>query len=266
MRIACAAGSFYPAEPDKLKNLIKKCFEHKLGPKEEGKPIIGGMVPHAGYVYSGPAAAWVYNQLKKTPKKTVVLIGPNHTGYGTAVSVSSDDAWQTPLGEIEVDTKMRDKLVKDCSEVIAEDLAHRFEHSLEVQLPFLQFIWKSNFKILPISLATHHLTILKKLGESLSKLDAIILASSDMSHYVPHERAMEQDHLVIEKILELNPEGMLNLVASKGITMCGAAPAAAMLWALKKRAKKAELLKYYTSGDTTGDNLAVVGYAAIAIR
>ena len=266
MRPPAVAGAFYPSSQSELSKLIDSCFTHKLGPKGDPKPLIGAVVPHAGYVYSGPGAAWVYHNLKAVKPCSVVLLGPNHTGYGNAVSASAQDSWKTPLGEVQVDTKLRDKLAKLCDEIMVEDDAHSAEHSIEVQLPFLQTIWGNKFKIIPICLGTQDPTILKKLGESIGKLNTIVLASSDMSHYVPHATASRLDHLAIEEILKLDPAGLLKVVAKNDISMCGVAPAAAMLWATGPRAKKAELLQYYTSGDISGDKSAVVGYGAIAVR
>lgn len=137
MRLPCAAGGFYPAEKAALSKLIRECYSHRLGPKGAAKKILGGVAPHAGYVYSGPAAAWFFHHLKASNPGTVVIIGPNHTGYGTGVSASSDDVWATPLGNISVDIPLRAKIAELCDEVVVEPLAHKFEHSIEVQLPFL---------------------------------------------------------------------------------------------------------------------------------
>jgi AmmeMemoRadiSam system protein B len=265
MRLACAAGGFYPGRADELNQVLDDCFTHKLGPKGKSKPILGAVIPHAGFIYSGAAAAWVYHHLKANKQQTVVYLGPNHTGYGTAVSASSDDIWATPLGEVQVDVRMREKIAKACDEVVVEPMAHRFEHSIEVQLPFLQRIWDDP-QIVPIALATTESTILKKLGDALSKLDCLILASSDLNHFLNQKLTNEKDNLAIEQVLKLDPAGLLKTVREKHISMCGVAAVATMLWALKGKAKKAELLKYYTSGDITGDMSSVVGYASIAIR
>ena len=265
MRLACAAGGFYPGTAEELKQSIKDCFKHKFGPTGSSVPIVGAVIPHAGYQYSGPGAAWIYHHLKSNKKQTVVYLGPNHTGYGTPISASSDSAWMTPLGEVQVDVKLRDMIAEACKDVLVEPTAHKFEHSIEVQLPFLQTTWEDP-KIVPISLATMDAKVLQKLGKALSKLDCIILASSDMSHYLNQEQANEKDKIAIEQILKLSPTGLLETVQANSISMCGAAAVAVMLWALKGKAKKAELLKYYTSGDITGDKSTVVGYASIAIR
>jgi AmmeMemoRadiSam system protein B len=265
MRLACAAGGFYPAAVDDLKKSIETCFSHKLGPKGGASPILGAVVPHAGYIYSGPAMAWVYHHLRATAQKTVVYLGPNHTGYGTPISLSSDASWQTPFGEVSVDVKMRDAIKAACKQASVEELSHKFEHSIEVQLPFLQTVWKAP-KVVPVALATMDAKSLQELGKALSSQDCIVLASSDLSHYLSQAQANEKDHMALERILKLDPAGLLKIVIEKDISMCGAPAAAAMLWALKGKAKKAELLQYYTSGDITGDMSAVVGYGAIAVR
>lgn len=264
MRLPCAAGGFYPAEKAALSKLIRECYSHRLGPKGAAKKILGGVAPHAGYVYSGPAAAWFFHHLKASNPGTVVIIGPNHTGYGTGVSASSDDVWATPLGNISVDIPLRAKIAELCDEVVVEPLAHKFEHSIEVQLPFLLEM-NPQAKFVPICLSATNPTICQKLGKALSKLNVPILASSDLSHYLPQKEANIQDHLVIEKILAMDPDGLFKVVTENDISMCGYAPVATMLWALKAKAKKADLLKYYTSGDIVGNMSAVVGYAAIAI-
>jgi AmmeMemoRadiSam system protein B len=265
MRLACAAGSFYPGRARELEESIEKCFNHEFGPKGDPKSIMGAVIPHAGYLYSGPGAAWIYHQLKVTKPQTVIYLGPNHTGYGTAISASSEGVWSTPLGEVHVDVKIRKKIAELCSEVVVENMSHKFEHSIEVQIPFLQKTWKDP-KIVPISIATMESTVLQKLGKALSKLNCLVLASSDMSHYFSQEEANKKDQLAIEQILRLDPSGLLKTVKENNISMCGASAVAVMLWALKGKAKKAELLKYYTSGDITKDKSAVVGYASIVIR
>ncbi len=265
MRIACASGGFYPGRPEQLRESIKECFAHELGPKCGASPVIGGIVPHAGYAYSGPAAAWFYHQLTSMKPKPVILVGPNHTGLGSPVSVSAEDSWETPLGPVSVDSELRG-VVCDRLGLSPEDDAHRFEHSIEVQLPFLQFVWGTKFSFLPISVGVQDSETCERVGKAISGLDALIIASSDLNHYLPARETMRLDELAINAVLSADPDKLLSVVRSNNITMCGVAPVAVMLWALRDRMKKIELLSHYTSGDITGDNSSVVGYASFAVR
>lgn len=272
------AGSWYPGTAESLRREIERCLTHRLGygriPKvvENGPRLIIGLVsPHAGYMYSGPIASIGYGKLAEDGVPgSVVMIGPNHTGLGSAVSVMVEGLWETPLGSVEVDTELAKAIVEASGIVDVDDYAHRFEHSLEIQLPFLQYFYGSSFKIVPICMMLRDYDTARELGESISSSIAgrnvIILASTDFTHYEPHKVAVEKDRLAIEAILKLDAELFLERVEENNISMCGPGPVAAMIVACKKLgASKAELLGYATSGDITGDRSAVVGYASIAI-
>jgi hypothetical protein len=216
-------------------------------------------------MYSGRVAAHVFAKLPRAD--TFVIIGPNHSGVGSAVAVSKE-RWSTPLGEIESDTNFIDKLPKKIIDV--DEIAHRHEHSVEVQLPFLQYLFGS-FKIVSICMGLQDEDTAKDVAIELTgAMDAIdekviILASSDFTHYQPDEIARKNDHYVIEPILDLDVSGFYMRKNERNATVCGYGPIAAMIQAVKKDAEKAELVKYATSGDVTGDKSSVVGYAGIIV-
>ncbi|MEM0361498.1 MAG: AmmeMemoRadiSam system protein B [Sulfolobales archaeon] len=277
-RIPVVAGSFYESSPNKLTSMINWCFTHELGPGKlpvvgsRSKESIGYVVPHAGYMYSGPIAAHVYYRIAAEGlPDTFIVLGPNHTGIGTAVSIYDRGIWSTPLGDVEVDSDLASEILKHSNYVDVNYDAHKYEHSIEVQLPFLQYLFK-NFKIVPIVIAYQVPEIAKDLARSLvnasRKLgrDVVVLASSDMSHYEPQSVAYEKDREVLERIVRLKPEEVFEVVNERGVSMCGVGPVMTLLYyANLLGGSKGEILKYATSGDITGDLDAVVGYAAVRI-
>ena len=267
IRKPAVAGQFYPGTAQELNARLKKFID----PQAEQKRVIGCMLPHAGYIYSGAVAGATVSRVE-VPEK-VILLGPNHTGYGTALSVMNAGAWQTPLGEVPIDAKLADELLGASELLQADELAHAYEHSLEVELPFLQFRRK-DFSIVPIAIAAPELTALKAVGKAIGKTTArknlkgsvLMVASSDMSHYEPQEKAEQKDRLAIEAILALDEDALFSRIREYDITMCGYMPVAVMLSAAKELgATKAELVRYQTSGDASGDYSSVVGYAGIIV-
>ena len=283
IRKATVAGSFYAGEARSLNIQIEKCFFHKLGPgklppvnlKEEGRKIIGLVSPHAGYVYSGPVAAQGFYRVALDGRPDIVIIlGPNHHGLGAPVSIMTSGKWETPLGQLEIDSDLAEKIL-DSSRIIREDpQAHQYEHSIEVQLPFLQYIFDQNFKFVPICMSRQDIKTDLEIARSICTATAVesknilIIASSDFTHYEPQEYAEDADRQAIEEaILELDAERLYEVIYEQNLTMCGPGPIAVMLIAAKTLgAKKAELLKYATSGDITGDYDQVVGYASLIVR
>jgi AmmeMemoRadiSam system protein B len=278
-RLPAVAGYFYEATSDALINRIKWCFTHSLGPgklpsRYEGrlKESIGYVVPHAGYMYSGPVAAHAYYRIALEGKPdTFVVLGPNHTGLGTAVSIYDKGVWSTPLGDVEVDSELALEIVRRSNYVDVNYDAHKFEHSIEVQLPFLQYIF-GTFKFVPIVLAYQVPEIAKDLANSIASAskelgrDVIILASSDMTHYEPDDIARKKDHDVLEHIVRLDPMKVFEVINKENVSMCGVGPVLTLLYyANKVGGSKGEVLKYATSGDVTGERDAVVGYAAVRI-
>lgn len=272
LRKPAVAGHFYSGSRETLMAEVRRCFESPMGPGSSEPPqsvgkrtIFGALSPHAGYVFSGPVAAHVYRKLwEQKPPATVIILGPNHTGMGAGVAVATED-FETPFGVVEIDQELVKSLADDT--IMPDMTAHAHEHSIEVQLPFMQYMgWSS--KIVPISMALvdYDLAAIvgKKLRDAISdRDDVLVVASSDMSHYVPQKIAEELDGKAIDKMLKLDSRGLYNVVISKNITMCGLGPTISMIEAV--RGSKATLLKYATSGDIQPMR-EVVGYAAVSIE
>ncbi|MGP8321356.1 MAG: MEMO1 family protein [Methanosarcinaceae archaeon] len=262
MRQPTVAGQFYPLNPKTLRKEVSKCFS---GISTSQRNVIGAVVPHAGYIYSGFVAAHVYAVLPKA--ETYIILGPNHTGIGSLVSVSQD-TWSTPLGEVETDIELAGYLAGTI--VDFDELAHKYEHSIEVQLPFLQYRFENGFKILPICMGLQDEEIAVEVGNEIARAvvecgkKVVIIASSDFTHNQPDGIARDVDNYLIEAILEMDIPEFYRRRAEKNISACGYGPIAAMLTATSTLgANKKSLLKYATSGDVTGDISDVVGYAAI---
>jgi len=273
-RRPAVSGMFYAGAPGELKQQIEWCYKHELGPgvlpqvNDNGpREIVALVVPHAGYVYSGPVAAHAYKELADDGIfDTAVILGPNHTGYGSPVSLWADSDWETPLGKAEVDRELAHKLLGGIIE--ADETAHIREHSIEVQLPWLQYLYGA-VKIVPIAMMAQDLVTARKVGKAISKCgdNIIIIASTDFTHYEPHSVATEKDHSMIAAIVNLDEEELYRQRESLNCTMCGYGPVASAIVAAKEMgAERASLLKYATSGDTTGDFSRVVGYGSIVIR
>lgn len=259
-------GHFYPGDPAGLRRDVTSCLRCREGGPT---PARGVIAPHAGYMYSGNVAGAVYASAL-LPRR-LVLIGPNHTGLGRPVSVMNRGVWETPLGAVAIDETLAD-LILDASGTAEEDeAAHRAEHSLEVQIPFLQ-VTLEEFTFAPVCVGTGRLADLVDLGSgvatairSLGEPVGIVI-STDMSHYVPAEEARQQDYKAIRRMEVLDAEGLHKVVRQDEISMCGYAPATAGLLALKLiGATSAELIAYANSGDTSGDYREVVGYAGLII-
>ena len=270
MRPPAVAGQFYEGDREGLIAQIENCYLHKVGPGRlpqlrDGKRTLRGLVcPHAGYVYSGPVAAHSYAALAEDGlPETFVVLGPNHTGLGAAVALGTQD-FQTPLGVAEVDQELARQLLKD---VLYEDMAaHRFEHSIEVQLPFIQHL-REKVKFVPICLMDQELGTAKKVGqiirEAIGGKDVVIVASTDFSHYVPKDVAAKKDRMAIDQILKMDARGLYQTIEKNDITMCGYGPVIAMMTAAE--GGKATLLKYASSGDVAPMR-EVVGYGSVAVR
>ena len=276
VRSPAVAGSFYPREANELNKLLRECFvTHPLGPRGEEFPspsLLGGMVPHAGYIYSGPCAAHFYSGLEKNVG-CVILLGVNHRGVGAKVALSPADYWQTPLGKVKVDHGLAGP-IKDRINFLAEDERSHFqEHSIEVQIPFLQRVL-GEFTFLPVSISYLSEQECAQLGQAIAhvyqtemamKKRTVLIASSDLSHYLSPDETERLDRLAVDQILDLNPVGLLRTVERANISMCGVLPTAVLLFAAKALgAKGARLLKHCHSGDAAPMN-EVVGYASVAV-
>jgi hypothetical protein len=275
VRQPTAAGSFYSSDAEMLKKQIAEAISHGFGPKGFKKQsFLAAVVPHAGYVYSGPVAAWVYSRIEEA---SFIILGPNHTGMGEQFALMKNGLWKTPLGSVAIDEEVAERILKE-SQVLSHDvIAHQHEHSIEVQLPFLQYRFGSDFKFVPIvilnefadDLLLENCRLIAKAIASVVKKQKkkwIVLASSDFSHYVPQKMAKEVDLSLVKEIKKLDEKGFFRRIVEKNASVCGFGPiAVAMMTAKELGAKRGELLCYKTSGDVTGDMGSVVGYASILI-
>lgn len=274
IRKPAVAGIFYENQAKMLKKTIEDCFMHELGPGNipqmgNTRKLKGAIVPHAGYIYSGPIAAHSYYSIVEDGfPETFVILCPNHTGLGTGVSISSDEQWNTPLGNIDVDTEFAEYLFKNSDIMDLDNLAHLREHSCEVQLPFLQY-FSEDFKIVPITMGFQDVNTVNDIANAINDAknslnrDIIVLASTDFTHYKTHEIASKQDHYLLDSISKFDIDGVYSKIQEHDITICGYGPvASALLFAKNNNANTAELLKYATSGDTSKDYSSVVGYAS----
>jgi len=279
IRKPAVAGSFYAGDSKSLNIQIENCFLHKIGPGEiplvnpkRQNNIIGLISPHAGYVYSGPVAANGFYKIALDGKpNTIIILGPNHRGFGENISIMVEGSWETPLGELEIDTEIAENILKNSKIIKMDKKAHQFEHSIEVQLPFIQYIFGKNIKFIPICMTRQDIDtdidIAQSICSSVVDKNILIIASSDFTHYEPQEYAETVDKQAINAILEFNPKKLYDMIYRQNLTMCGPGPITVMLIVCETLgAKKTELLKYATSGDVSGMYDQVVGYASVIIR
>jgi AmmeMemoRadiSam system protein B len=273
------AGTFYEGNAESLKAQIKRCFLHKFGPHKipkvatnESRKILGLICPHAGYAYSGPVAANAYYELALDGKpETVVILGPNHTGYGSALALMNEGCWRTPLGDVEIDRETANQIVKESNLVDVDDLTHRYEHSIEVQLPFLQYLYGNEFKFVPISFLMQDLQSATELGKALVEIltnkNGTVIASSDFTHYEPQAQVERKDMAALEAIEKLDERLLFSTVEKQRISACGYGPIATLItYAKGLNVKKAKVLAHRTSGEITNDLSSVVGYAAVSFE
>jgi MEMO1 family protein len=269
VRQPAVAGRFYPGRVEVLTRDLDKYLarEEPAAPKIED--ALGCVVPHAGYMYSGGVAGAVYHRLPARP--TYIILCPNHFGRGAPLAIMSSGSWLTPLGEVPIDSETARRVRQACHLLMDDAEAHAEEHSLEVQLPFLQREVKE-FSLVPIAIGVSGYAPLESLGRAIAKALAdsprktLLVASSDMNHYEPDSITRLKDRKAIDRILDLDPQGLYEVIRREDISMCGYGPAISMLTAARELgAQHAELVKYATSGDTSGDRSAVVGYAGIIV-
>ena len=262
IRTPAVAGMFYPNEKKELKKLIKDCFLHSFGPGNTPpsnikKKIFGVICPHAGYTYSGPIACNSFYEISSDLPELFIIIGPNHWSIGSNVATMIDCKWQTPLGEVEVDSEIAEEISKITQIIEIDNFSHSREHSLEVQIPMLQEI-ATNFKIVPIALINQSKEIAIQVGSAVAKIakkkKVMIIGSSDFTHYEPNEFAHKQDAALIEPILKLDVDRFYDVLQERDVSACGYGAIASTMVACKEMgATKGELLKYATSGDIAGD-------------
>lgn len=265
-RKPAVAGQFYHGTSARLNEQVAQ-YIHADVQKET---VVGVMSPHAGLIYSGPVAGEVFSSIKMP--QTFIMLGPNHTGLGSAISLMDSGEWEIPTGLFRIDSKLASKIALNSGVVSRDAQAHLFEHSLEVQLPFIAY-FSTEVKIVPIALLSASfedcIDLARAIAEAVRGIDypVVILASSDMSHYLPENQARRMDAMAIEKILALDPAGLYETVRKERISMCGYLPATVMLEASKLLgADSARLIKYATSGEVSGDFESVVGYAGIVVK
>jgi AmmeMemoRadiSam system protein B/AmmeMemoRadiSam system protein A len=266
IRLPTVAGRFYPESAPELEALIKSMVD-ETAVKED---VLGIVVPHAGYPYSGPVVGACLSRINF--KDTFIIMGPNHTGRGKPFSIMTEGKWRTPFGNVEIDVELARKLVSTSKYLREDEEAQRLEHSIEVQLPFLQY-FKKDIKLVPIIMTLSNIEAHRQIGKEIAraikdtKRAAIVMVSSDMTHYESQDSAKLKDEQAIRAMLELNEYELARRIEKLNITMCGIAPAISLLAAMKEMdGTRAELVKYQTSGDTTGDFDSVVGYAGILFK
>ena len=268
IREPVVAGAFYPGSASALEDSLTRLFGEPVTASEDALASpVGLIAPHAGYVYSGPTAAAGYRWLATLGRPAWALIlGANHTGMGRPISLAQEGTWRTPLGEVPIAAELAGRLVETGLEV--SESAFLREHSIEVQLPFLQFLYGEGLPFVPICVMTPSLPELMRAGEAIADVirdePGVVIVSSDFTHYEPHEVAQQLDHKAIEQILSLDVEGFYQHLVGERLSICGGG-AIVVLMGIAQRLgwNQTRLLSYATSGDVSGDRSAVVGYAAI---
>ncbi len=265
IRHPAVSGQFYSSNPATLRKELKRFINVGLNREK----VIGLIAPHAGYMYSGAVAGIGYSVIEIPD--TIIILGPNHHGFGAKIALYPEGEWMTPLGSTKIDDKLAQLINRNSRQVEEDLIAHRYEHSLEVQLPFLQFI-NPGSSIVPLCIGSCNYAECRELGEAIAKSivefgkNVLMVASSDMTHYESAAAAKQKDQLALREVLALNPEGLLKTCRHEAVSMCGVIPTTVMMVAaLGLGAKKADLVKYATSGDVTGDNEQVVAYAAVTV-
>jgi AmmeMemoRadiSam system protein B len=279
LRRPVVAGMFYEGTTEALRSQVKSCFLSPFGPgklpvlnKAGPRKLLGLICPHAGYIYSGAVAANAFFSLAQDGKpETIVILGPNHTGYGSPLSTMREGAWRTPLGDVEIDTKVADALAAESGIIDFDEIAHRQEHSIEVQLPFLQYLYGNKIKFVPICFLMQDLKSATEIGKALAKVlankNAVVIASSDFTHYESQAKVEKKDTAALNAIEELDEKKFYTVLEAENVSACGYAPIAALIsYSKALGAKKAKVLCHKTSGDITGDKTSVVGYAAVTIK
>lgn len=275
VRKPAVAGSFYPKDREDLERIIRDSYLHSLGPgKLPPSPpseadVVSVVVPHAGYEYSGPVAAHSYLHVSSMrDPELIIVVAPNHYGVGSGVSAYESGAWETPLGSMKVDSTAAKQLAEATGIVDFDPASHRLEHSLEVQLPFLQMIYGDRVPFLPVCISFQDQETTTTLAEGVAKVArkqrTVLVASSDLTHYEPAEQARKKDTALISEILKMDPDSFYTTLERLEVTACGFGAISTIMQASKTLGlRKGELLKYANSGDTTGDMAQVVGYGSV---
>ena len=265
LRLPVVAGQFYPGNPRDLTTAVERYTKQEN--VQQKARVRACLVPHAGYVYSGAVAGAVFSQIVLA--RRILLLGVRHYPRGEALAILSEGTWRTPLGDAPVDRTLAQRLREECPALREDSEAHSREHSLEVELPFLQVL-DPGFSFAPVAVGTLRPQELKELGEGIARVleespeDILIVTSSDMNHYEDDETTRHKDRLAIDRMLRLDPTGLYEICRDQHISMCGLGPAVAMLTAMHHLGvKEAQLVRYATSADVSGDRDTVVGYAGM---
>ena len=268
-RLPVVEGTFYQSDPVKLTQQFDTFFSNAPKVTITGK-ILGMVVPHAGYIYSGFTASVAYNMLRGNEIKDVVIISPSHREYFKAVTIFDGLGYSTLFGNIDINQNIKEELLK--YDLIKESTrGHGAEHALEIQLPFLQKVLKNNFNILPLVMGDQNVGTCLMLGEILSKVfenksDYLIIASSDLSHFYSSAKAKIKDDVMINGINNFDIDGIIEDLESKNTEACGGGPILSMMMATKKLgANSSKVLHYSHSGEVTGDHNEVVGYLSAIV-
>jgi AmmeMemoRadiSam system protein B len=269
VRRPAVAGRFYPAKAELLTRQLDEYLTADVPPPEKVESAVGCVVPHAGYMYSGKVAGAVFQRLPARP--SYIILCPNHTGRGAPLAIMSKGEWLTPLGAARINSELAANLQHSCHLLMEDAKAHESEHAIEVEIPFLQRS-VGDFTFVPIAIGVSRFAALEALGRGTAQAlkgstgTVMIVASSDMNHYEPDDITRGKDHKAIEQMLALDPAGLYEVIRKEDISMCGYGPAVVMLTAARELgATRAELVRYATSADTSGDKSAVVGYAGLVI-
>jgi AmmeMemoRadiSam system protein B len=273
VRTPAVSGTFYPDDEKELRSLIDDCFMHPIGPgkmppTDSDQKIYGVICPHAGFVYSGPVACHSFYSISSSASNLAIITGPNHYGIGQSIASMIDVSWKTPLGLVEVDSESALELRDGLDILELDSFSHSKEHSIEVQVPMLQETFSHEMKILPVSLINQEQKTATKVGSAIAKIaqkkDALLIGSSDFTHYEENEFAHRQDLALIDPILKLDVDEFYKILYERHVTACGFGAIASTMIACKELgATEGKLLKYATSGDVSGDKSSVVGYASI---
>jgi hypothetical protein len=267
LRETAVAGSFYPG----IREDLEKEVTGYLAVDQQPEKAVGAVMPHAGYIYSGAVAGETASAIRIP--RNVIILGPNHTGMGAAVSVFPGGYWRMPFGDVPVNNDLAARIINGSELPIPDEMAHLREHSLEVILPFLYYAGGKDLSFVPVTLSMISRDECRVLGEVIARVinaypeEILLVSSSDMTHFESHDSAKAKDFDAISRILEMDPDGLLEVVNRRRISMCGIIPTAVMLYAaISLGATKARLVRYATSGDASGDYSRVVGYAGIVVN
>ncbi len=266
-RAPAVAGTFYEASGSALRRTVESLLANPDGRVPDA--AIGLMVPHAGYMFSGAIAGRTWSRV--VPPDVAFVLAPNHTGLGHPAAIGTDGPWRLPVGDVAVDVHLAKRLARACPDLALDDLAHASEHAVEVQLPFL-FALNPEVRIVPVCLRTMSYAACERIGKALAMVSAevpgrvLLVASSDMNHYEPRRVAERKDRMALDRMKDLDPQGLYQAVVDHHVSMCGFVPAVAMLIAARERgAKYAEVVAYGTSAEVNGDESSVVGYAGVLV-